>query len=438
MIWWRWIAIGAILLGCTETVVEVIPIANLSIEGVPAALVPGGTAQLTARARGAGGEALTNRPVSFSTSNATVASVTSSGLVSAITTGTVTITATSEGVTGSTSLTINYPVPSVSAVDPASILSATAATLTVRGTGFYPVSVIRVNGVARTTTFVSAAELRTNLAASDFPTGGVAVVTVFNPAPGGGSSGDQQLTLRANPCGIITPLTAGSTVTGSLDAANDCRLTNSPLDYYSIVPPANQFTTIRMTSTQLDPYLALQDSTGLVLASHEDNTANDRNSTLIFYGPAATYRVSATSALANQAGSYTLAPTIASTFEPVACHPVWLVNAPVVYTLNFTVATTDCTVTQQNGVFYSDRIYVMLKQGQSMVVTLESAAFDPYLLICDKFCQRRGEDDNGGGGTTARLLFRAEAAGEHFIDARTRAVNQTGAYRLTVTINCCS
>ena len=74
------------------------------------------------------------------------------------------------------------PLPSVIAGDP-------GFTLTVNGSGFVYGSVVRWNGSDRPTTFVSAAQLKAEIPASDFPAAGTATVTVFSPAPGGGLSG---------------------------------------------------------------------------------------------------------------------------------------------------------------------------------------------------------------------------------------------------------
>ncbi|HLC41270.1 MAG TPA: IPT/TIG domain-containing protein [Methylomirabilota bacterium] len=85
-----------------------------------------------------------------------------------------------------------------------------AFTLTVTGNNFISSSVVRWNGVNRTTTFVSATQLRAAISASDIATAGSAQVTVFTPAPGGGTSNaltftispsvpDLQLTSLSNP-----------------------------------------------------------------------------------------------------------------------------------------------------------------------------------------------------------------------------------------------
>jgi VCBS repeat protein/IPT/TIG domain-containing protein len=78
---------------------------------------------------------------------------------------------------------INQPL-----VPAATAPGGTGFTLTVNGTGFVSGSVVQWNGSALTTTFASSAKLTANVSASDIASAGTASVTVFNPAPGGGTS----------------------------------------------------------------------------------------------------------------------------------------------------------------------------------------------------------------------------------------------------------
>ena len=63
---------------------------------------------------------------------------------------------------------------------------------TVNGTGFVSgVSVVLFDGSNRTTTFVSSTQLTAAIRASDVTTPGSFLITVFNSAPGGGTSNAQ-------------------------------------------------------------------------------------------------------------------------------------------------------------------------------------------------------------------------------------------------------
>ena len=81
------------------------------------------------------------------------------------------------------------PQPSITKLTPDTIPQGGGdMVLVVTGEKFVPGTVVYWKGVARTTTFVSATELKANISAADIKFAGVAVVTVFNPGPGGGYS----------------------------------------------------------------------------------------------------------------------------------------------------------------------------------------------------------------------------------------------------------
>lgn len=91
------------------------------------------------------------------------------------------------------------PVPVLTALNPVSrTAGAGAFTLTVTGGNFLAGSVVRWNGNNRTTTFVSATTLTAAITAADVQSAGTAAVTVFNPAPGGGTSGALSFTITAS------------------------------------------------------------------------------------------------------------------------------------------------------------------------------------------------------------------------------------------------
>jgi uncharacterized protein YjdB len=94
----------------TATVVVVRPVATVAVAPGNANLFVGRTLQLSASARDAQGTALTGRPVSWSVSDPAIATISATGLVTAVAPGTIAITATVEGVEASTGLTV-VPLP---------------------------------------------------------------------------------------------------------------------------------------------------------------------------------------------------------------------------------------------------------------------------------------------------------------------------------------
>jgi len=81
------------------------------------------------------------------------------------------------------------PAPTITSLNPSSAaVGGPAFTLTVNGADFVSGSVVRWNGSNRATTYVNTTRLTASITAADIATAGSASVTVFNPAPGGGTS----------------------------------------------------------------------------------------------------------------------------------------------------------------------------------------------------------------------------------------------------------
>lgn len=86
------------------------PVASVTVTPPSADLVVGGTTQLTATPKDLNGNVLSGRPSTWSTSAAAIATVSATGLVTAVGAGAATITANIEGKTGSSSITVTAPV----------------------------------------------------------------------------------------------------------------------------------------------------------------------------------------------------------------------------------------------------------------------------------------------------------------------------------------
>ena len=90
----------------------------------------------------------------------------------------------------------SIPVPTIASLSTAIAAAGSAGfTLTVKGSNFVPTSVVQWNGSNRSTAFVSSSQVTAQIAAADIATAGTATVTVFNPAPGGGSSNSATFTI---------------------------------------------------------------------------------------------------------------------------------------------------------------------------------------------------------------------------------------------------
>jgi uncharacterized protein YjdB len=92
-----------------KTIQTVVPVASVSVTPTSATIQPGATTQLAATTLDSAGNTLTGRSVTWSSSNTSVATVSSSGLVTAIAAGTAQVSATSEGKSGNSAITVSPP-----------------------------------------------------------------------------------------------------------------------------------------------------------------------------------------------------------------------------------------------------------------------------------------------------------------------------------------
>jgi uncharacterized protein YjdB len=105
--------------GSATVTVSPVPVASLAVQPSSASLTVGGTVTLGADIRDANGAPL-DRAITWSSDNSAVASVSATGVVTALTPGSATITAQSEGKTGTAAISVSrVPVASI-AVAPGS------------------------------------------------------------------------------------------------------------------------------------------------------------------------------------------------------------------------------------------------------------------------------------------------------------------------------
>jgi uncharacterized protein YjdB len=97
--------------GSTGFTVTTVPVASVTVEPSSVQLSVGGTAQLSASAKDATGAALTQRVTQWASANPAVASLSSTGLLTAVGPGNTTVTATVDGVSGSAAVAVAPPPP---------------------------------------------------------------------------------------------------------------------------------------------------------------------------------------------------------------------------------------------------------------------------------------------------------------------------------------
>ena len=169
------------------------PVASVAVSPTSATLVVGQTVQLEAQPRDASGRPLVGRTVTWSTNRSDIATVTSSGIVAAVSAGTATVTASREGRSGAATIVVQ--APSVSRVE----VTPTSATIDVGGSFGLTATVYDSRGNVVPGAAVVWASSDTRIAIVDSGrVYGVADGTVVITATSGDKAGTASIRVRKN------------------------------------------------------------------------------------------------------------------------------------------------------------------------------------------------------------------------------------------------
>src|SRR5207244_1302115 len=183
----------------TASITVAVPVASVTVSPASASVPAGQTAQLTATPKDASGNPLSGRVITWASSNTSVATVSSSGLVTGKAAGSATITATSEGQSGTAAITVvHVPVASVT-VSPASGSVPAGSTLQLAAT---PKDASGNALTGRTITWSSSDNSVATVSSSGLVSGVVAGSATIT-ATSEGQSGPSAIT--------VTPPSAGAT-----------------------------------------------------------------------------------------------------------------------------------------------------------------------------------------------------------------------------------
>jgi hypothetical protein len=108
------------------------------------------------------------------------------------------------------------PVPAITTINPTTaVRGGPSFTLTVNGSNLISTSTVQWNGQSRPTTFLSSSMLQAQIPLDDISVAGTDAVTVFNPAPGGGTSNSASFNI---PCVLATETPASNQTLARLGA----------------------------------------------------------------------------------------------------------------------------------------------------------------------------------------------------------------------------
>ncbi len=186
--------------GSAQLTIDPPPVATVAVAITPSTVVVGSNTAAAAILRDASGATLSNRPIAWTSSNPSIASVSDAGIISTLSVGDVTISATSEGRVGSAQLSVIPPpvaTVSVSLSQPVLLVNAsTNATAVLRDANGNVLTnrSIAWSSSSSAVASVSAAGVVTALAA------GTTMITATSE----GRTGSAMLTVQLPPVATVT------------------------------------------------------------------------------------------------------------------------------------------------------------------------------------------------------------------------------------------
>ena len=212
--------------GSSAVTVNAVPVATVDVSPTTGTIQVGATIQLTASPKDANGNPLTGRIVTWTTSDASLATVDATGLVTGKAAGgPVTVTATSEGRTGTAAITV-IPVP-VASVD----VTPATATIAVNATVQLTATPKDANGnplAGRAVTWATADASIATVDANGLVTGKAVGGPVAITATSEGKSGTSAITVSAT---VIPVASVSVTPTApSIPVGGNVQLTATPKD----------------------------------------------------------------------------------------------------------------------------------------------------------------------------------------------------------------
>jgi uncharacterized protein YjdB len=410
-------------------------------------------AQLSAVARDAAGNTLPGRVIQWASTAPAVATVSQTGLVTAVAAGTTTINALSEGATGTAAITvIQDPCTVIRALTYGTTASGTLAATDCKLTDNtatqayeFTLPIASKVEILMTSTAVDAYVFLTDAAlkviAEDDDGGGGSNARIMRTLPAGryvviantydaNSYGAYQLVARAAPtaCTNGRATQIQTVVPANLATTTACRLNdNSYEDRYDIVVTSKYNMAAEVSSSQFDPILFVLDEQERIVAQDDDGGAGTDAALEVLLEPGR-YTILARG-YPNRFGAYRL--TLGPVVDPCAVTKTVAVGQ----TIQSTLGTRDCAISDNGGPRrYFQRFGMVLGATTSVQFDMVSSAVDAYLVVqnAQTGAVVAENDDSPAGGTTNSRIVASLPAGQYIVNTTTFDAGETGLFLLAV------
>ncbi len=427
-------------------------VASVAVSPATAQLPLGGAPlQLTAEPRTSTGAPVAGRTPQWASASPAVASVSTTGLVTAVAAGTTTVSATVDGAVGAATIEV---LP-----DPCSLTRAMQLGQSINGqlvaadcrlADNTAIQAYSFTLAARTTVeivmnssqvdpYLFLADPQLNVLDQDDDGGPGLNARILRSLPAGewlviantfaeNSFGAFQLTVRPAPAACVqaVSLTLPATVNASLSTSSCLQRDASFENRYAFVLTDTATVRIGMSSAQINPFLVVVDDDEQVVAQDDDSGAGTSASIEVLFTPGR-YTVLARGA-AGEAGSFQL--SAARAIDPCAVRDTISVGQSRART--FTA--TDCATGDGGGPQrFLQRFLLTLPAERALQIDMTSTAVDAYLVLQDAQSGNiLAENDDASPGNTNARLSGNFAAGTYVVNTSTYAVGETGPYSLSV------
>ncbi len=396
-----------------------VTVETVSVSPASVNLSPGQSNTLTATALDKAGAPISGRTATWTSSTPSIATVSAAGMVTGVSDGVASISATINGKSGSAAIIVRTPVASVL------VTPATGSTI-IGGTPVQLTAVPRDPAgnalTGRAVQWSSGSPSIATVSSTGLVTG-VGPGTALISATSEGTSGSANIAVTQNPCSVIRPIAVGETLAGTL-AASDCKLSDSTATQrYEFTLTASTKMEILMNSSAFDAYLFLADAS-LNVITEDDDSGPGTNARILRTLPAGRYFVIANAYDANRFGTFQLTVRPA----PAAC--VIGRSTALPSTIDATLAGSTACVRTDGSL--EDRYDIVIGARTTIRVSMTTTAntLDPVLFVLDQQELVVIQDDDTGGGLNAALEVQLEP-GRYTVLA-SGYPGETGAYRLIV------
>lgn len=231
-------------------------------------------------------------------------------------------------------------------------------------------------------------------------------------------------------CGAAAEHTLGTVSSGTL-STTDCRLSDgSFIDFFNVTVPTADAYLFRQGAS-FDTYLLLAYPDGTTIAENDDNsTDTGTGSGFKALLPPGAYLLVPGSKDPGVTGDYQISSTTALT-NVGNCEQVFAVKG---VTTDQNIEATDCLYAAPPAApIYADGIFLFLRSGQTVTLSMKSSAVDSYLELVRVDGLNVAQNDNKDATTKdAQITYTASQTNYYVIIARTAVASQTGAYALTI------